>query len=302
MSKNTNLDHVFEVQEHKSKYKKVSYYTPESILERESKDIILSDILLTWAGCYIKAQGHVVNDRLLQDYVIVYCIDGQGWLELKDKVYTIKSGDLFVCPPGIVHSYGADGKDPWTKYWIHFRGNNADAFANLLGVTAVSPVIHVGENIKLQSCFQDVLHVLKTGYSHSNLILATTCLTSICGYINHQRLNNGLAKKSGINIDTLIHYMVDNLNTNLDLEQLSEYTNMSRYHFTKLFKEKTGYSPIDYYIRLKMQKACELLELSNIKIVDISEALGYSNQYYFSLTFKRIIGKSPLEYRKLHLK
>ncbi|MCM8710047.1 AraC family transcriptional regulator [Clostridium sp. SYSU_GA19001] len=302
MLENSNLEHVSEQLKHKSKYKKVSYYTPESILERESKDIILSNILLTWAGCYIKAKGHIVNNRLLKDYVIVYCIDGQGWLELEHKRYSIKSGDLFVCPPGIIHSYGADEKEPWTKYWIHFRGNNADAFASLLGVTAASPVIYIGENMKLQSFFQDVLHVLKAGYTNSNLILATAYLISICSYINHQRINNRLTKKNDINIDKVINYMIDNLNTNLNLEQLSKYTNMSRYHFSKLFKEKTGYSPIDYYIRLKMQKACELLELSSIKIVNISEALGYNNQYYFSNTFKRIIGKSPQDYRKLHLK
>lgn len=285
--------------EHHKKYKQVSFYTPENILQKESQNIILSNIILTWAGCYIKAQGHVVDNRLLQDYVMIYCVDGRGWLKLKDKHYSIRSGDLFICPPGIVHSYGADAKEPWTKYWVHFRGNNADAYAALLGITVAAPVLHIGENMKVQSIFQDILHTLKLGYTNSNLILATTYLTNICSYINYWTVNNWLTKKENTNIDMIINYMLENIDANLTLEQLSGYINMSKYHFSKLFKEKTDYSPIDYYIRLKIQKACELLELPNIKIVDISTKLGFSSQYYFSLTFKRIMGKSPQNYRRL---
>ncbi len=259
-------------------------------------------MLLTWAGCYIKAYGHVVNNRLLQDYIVIYCIEGQGWLELEGVRYTIKSGDLFVCPPGIVHSYGADNKNPWTKYWIHFRGRNANAYSALLGVTTASPVIHIGDNMKILLIFQDILKVLKTGYTQSNLILATSYLVNVFSYINNLSMKNRLNKVSGLNIDKVINYMLDNLNTNPNLEQLAEYANISKYHFTKLFKEKTGYTPVDYYIRLKMQKACELLELSNSKIVSISSALGFSNPYYFSNTFKRIIGQSPQHYRKMHIK
>ncbi len=287
------------IQSH-SYYKKESYYTPIDIIEKESQNVVLSNILLTWAGCYVKAYGHVINNRLLEDYVIIYCIDGQGWLELEGTRYTIKRGDLFVCPSGIVHSYGADEKNPWTKYWIHYRGSNAHAYTSLLGVTTGSPVIHIGDNMKIMLFLQDILKVLKSGYSQSNLMLATSYLINIFSYINNLSMKNRLNRTGDMDVDKVIDYMLDNLNVNLNLEQLSQFANISKYHFTKLFKKKTGYTPVDYYIRLKMQKACELLEESNITIVKISDALGFSNPYYFSNTFKRIIGQSPQHYRKIY--
>ena len=121
MTENTEYDQKSDVAQHHSNYKKFSYYTPEDIIEKESQNIILSNMLLTWAGCYVKAYGHYIYHRQLPDYAMIYCIDGQGWLDLGGRQFTIKKGDLFVCPPEMLHSYGADSKDPWTKYWIHFR-------------------------------------------------------------------------------------------------------------------------------------------------------------------------------------
>lgn len=282
-----------------SSYKKKSFYTPPDILERASQNEILSNLLITWTGCYTKAYGHHVNCRLLQDYVIIYCVDGLGWLNLGGKNYIIKTGDLFVCPPHIVHSYGADDKKPWTKYWIHFRGKNANAYMNMLGFTLDSPILSIGENVKILSWIQDIFSNLRTGYTQSNLLCATSYLSNILSYINNLSLNKGLNKADDINVEKVITYMLGNINSNLCLEQMASFAVLSKYHFVRLFKEKTGYTPVDYYIRLKIQKACELLETSTAKINSISSTLGFNNPYYFSITFKRIIGQSPQHYREM---
>lgn len=283
-----------------STYKKKSFYTPSDIIERESKNEILSNLLLTWTGCYTKAFGHIVKSRQLQDHVIIYCVDGHGWLELEGKRWLIKKGDIFVCPPDIVHSYGANDDLPWTKYWMHFRGRNANSYMKMLGLTADSPILHIGENVKIMSWLQDIFNILKTGYTQSNLLCASSYLNNILSYINSLAMNKGLNKTEDMNAEKIITYMLENINVNLSLEQLSHYVSLSKYHFVRLFKEKTGYTPVDYFIRLKIQKACELLEVSTNKANSISAALGFSSPYYFSITFKRIVGKSPQHYRDMH--
>ena len=280
-------------------YNKKSFYTPPDIIEKEAENEILGNLLLTWAGCYTKAYGHLVNERILKDYVMIYCVDGQGWLRLRGKQWVVKKGDLFVCPPYIPHSYGADNKAPWTKYWIHFRGRSASAYMDLLGLSTLSPVIHVGDNAKILSWLQDIFSILGMGYTQSNLIFATSYLTNILSYVISLAMNSELNKTDNINVEKIIKYMLDNMEVNLTLDQLSDYAKVSRYHFVRVFKEKTGYTPVDYYIRLKIQKACELLEASVVKINTISLALGFSNPYYFSITFKRIIGQSPKHYREM---
>jgi transcriptional regulator GlxA family with amidase domain len=101
-----------------------------------------------------------------------------------------------------------------------------------LGISDTLPVLRFGENLKVVSFFQEILQVLKTGYTNSNLVLATAYLTTLMGYINHQRINNERIKTAGMNIDMVIHYMLDNLGGNLELEQLAEFSNVSKYHFT----------------------------------------------------------------------
>lgn len=300
MAVNNNFCSKVNSPQEPTSYEKMSFYTPPDIIERESQNDILSLLLLTWAGCYVKAYGHLVNNRVLEDHVLVYCVDGMGWLHLGEKRWTIKKGDIFVCQPNIFHSYGADDKSPWTKYWIHFRGKNANSYMAILGLTIDSPILHIGENAKILSWLQDIFNILKAGYTQSNLIFATSYLNNILSYINSLSMNKLLSKAEDMNMEKMITYMLDNINDNLSLDQLSIYANISKYHFVRLFKNKTGYTPIDYYNRLKIQKACELLETSPAKINMICSSLGFSNPYYFSIAFKKIVGQSPQSYRQIY--
>ena len=280
-------------------YKKKSFYTPEDIIERESRNEIYSRLLLTWTGCYTRARGHLVSNRQLSDYVMIYCVDGRGWLKLGDNSWGIAKGDVFVCPPDIAHSYGADENEPWTKYWVHFRGENASIYMKILGITLEAPILHMGENARILAWFNDIFEILKTGYTQANLMLATSYLNNILSYLYSLSMNRCLNKSSDIDVQAIISYMLDNICNNLNLKELSDYACLSKFHFVRMFKDKTGYSPVDYYIRLKIQKACELLEASVVSIKSISSTLGFSNPYYFSNTFKRVVGKSPQCYRKL---
>ncbi len=280
-------------------YKEKSFYTPPDIIEKESQSEILKSLLLTWAGCYTKAYGHKVVNRRLKDHIIIYCVDGLGWLELNNKRWIIKKGDFFTCPPQLIHSYGSNNKEPWTKYWIHFRGENAGYYMEMLGLTMDSPILHIGDNVKILSWMHDLFRTLEKGYTHSNLLMATSYLNNILSYINSLVRNKELNKNDEITVEKVITYMLDNINGNLDLDHISAYAGISKYHFVRLFKKITGYTPLNYYIRLKMQKACQLLESSSVKISSIGSALGFNNAYYFSMTFKRVIGQSPQSYREM---
>ncbi len=99
-------------------------------------------------------------------------------------------------------------------------------------------------------------------------------------------------------MESVINYMLQNIDTKFSLEQLSDYIKMSKYHFVRKFKETTGYSPIQYFNRLKIQKACELLDTTSLDINEISLILSFNTPYYFSEVFKKIVGYSPSKYRR----
>ena len=66
-----------------------------------------------------------------------------------------------------------------------------------------------------------------------------------------------------------------------------------------LFKQKTGYAPIDYFIQMKMQKASQQLDFTDHSVKDIAMSMGFDDPYYFSKRFRKIIGLSPKQYRSL---
>ena len=89
------------------------------------------------------------------------------------------------------------------------------------------------------------------------------------------------------------NYRKDNLN----LTEIARIFNMSPNYICRIFKEKTGNTLMNYISELRIQAAKLLLVQTDKKIWEISQDLGYSNQYYFSSDFKKATGSSPKNYR-----
>ncbi|WP_337098919.1 response regulator [Paenibacillus sp. YIM B09110] len=82
------------------------------------------------------------------------------------------------------------------------------------------------------------------------------------------------------------------------LRDVSDHFSYSHNYMGQLFREETGRSFTDFIIHVRLEKACELLKHSSLKIYEISDHVGYSNLTYFSKQFKESFGLSPGEYRK----
>jgi AraC-like DNA-binding protein len=91
--------------------------------------------------------------------------------------------------------------------------------------------------------------------------------------------------------------MKENLDKNLNLYEISQIMELSISHLSALFKEKMHDSPYNYYIFLKMQRACYLLWNSGMNIKTIAAELGYEDPYHFSRVFKNMMGHSPRQFR-----
>lgn len=96
-----------------------------------------------------------------------------------------------------------------------------------------------------------------------------------------------------------IAYMMRNLDKPLQVSALAALANTSTSHFFALFKRLTGQSPIDYFIRLRMQRACELLQDPSLRIKEVAACLGYDDPFYFSRLFKSVHSLAPTQYRLL---
>lgn len=92
--------------------------------------------------------------------------------------------------------------------------------------------------------------------------------------------------------------MNENLDKKLTIPQMAAYAGYSPSYFYRKFLQETGYAPMDYFIRLKISSACMYLIKTDLKINQVAQLLGYTDAYYFTRIFTKIVGLSPTDFRK----
>ncbi|GBF74155.1 DNA-binding response regulator [Paenibacillus sp. 598K] len=93
-------------------------------------------------------------------------------------------------------------------------------------------------------------------------------------------------------------YVLTHLSEKISMDAVAKKVGLNPTHFSRIFKLDTGSTFIEYATRCKMERACELLDQSNLSVVEIADQLGYDNPSYFIKLFRNLTGKSPAEYRK----
>lgn len=102
-------------------------------------------------------------------------------------------------------------------------------------------------------------------------------------------------------VQDIREYIESNYCQNFKLSVFEEKYHFSAAYLTKLFRSTYGYSIYEYVLKMRMERAKELLENPDIKILDIAERLGYADNHYFSKAFKNYYEISPSQYRNDYL-
>jgi two-component system response regulator YesN len=100
-------------------------------------------------------------------------------------------------------------------------------------------------------------------------------------------------------IHQAINYMKENHQNGITLEEIASYCHLSRFHFSHLFKKEVGLSVMDFFNKLRMDKALFYLEKTDISIQEIANQAGFIDTNYFSRLFKKYQQYSPTEYRRI---
>lgn len=284
--------------------KKRQGFEGERILElaESNKKLIDHKELISFSkiGFFPKAKYQFEESEIGNPYHIMgYCIKGNGKAEINDVVYEIKTGEFFFIPKETAFKYHADARNPWTIYWFNFTGSAADAILELYFNTTASYKGYLKFNEERIQLFDVIFKNLKKGYSKSILMLLNMSLLHFLSSLSlNIKSKPNLKDKNQDIVNASIAYMNANLHLLLTLSQIVKEVNVSVSHFSSLFKKKTGISPLDYFNQIKMQKACEYLEFTDMLIKEIAFRLGISDAQYFSRLFSKVIGMSPNAYRK----
>ncbi|MFA5520371.1 MAG: AraC family transcriptional regulator [Castellaniella sp.] len=275
----------------------VRYIVPGYLLkDLIRKDGLISGLYLRAAGYYPQAAGHQVERPAHTDNLMLYCIGGEGSMEVAGASHPVSKGDLMMLPRGVAHAYKASDHKPWTLYWVHFAGNDARGFWDYLDFSIDRPVRTIGLGARLTSSFQMLMQVGTSEVLSTAIIYGSNVVREIISLIKMMQLQNS-ASQNDFSMTAIQKLMYDNLHAELDLDILAAAANMTREAFCRRYKMATGVSPYRHYLHFKMERACHLLEVTDQRVAHIAESLGYDDPYYFSRIFKNIMGMSPSRYR-----
>ncbi|MBC8003998.1 MAG: AraC family transcriptional regulator [Verrucomicrobia bacterium] len=279
-----------------------SIILPPFVVEELKTEILSKELYITDLGYYPQAKFHF-RERTSKEsmqYILIYCVEGEGWFTLYNQKHTVRQFQFFILPKGHAHSYGSNADRPWTIYWLHFDGEHARLFAEGFDKPSdVSPSLNsrIEERIDL---FDEIFNTLSKGYSKNNLIYVTTSLFHFLGsikFLGEYRENARTTDKNQKIIDVAIHYMRENIERKVTLQEMAEHAGLSSSRFSFLFQQQTGYPPLKYLNQLKIQKACHYLDFTDMKVNQISPKLGFEDAFYFTRIFTKIMGSSPTDYR-----
>lgn len=194
-------------------------------------------------------------------------------------------------------------KEPWTIYWCHFKGEIAAFIVDLILQNSrnYKPDLTYNENrIKL---FEDIYSNLEKGYSQDTLRYVNMIFYHFLSSLLYEDKFSYIENRKEEDIIALtIELMQKKIQTIVTLQEFAAFAKLSVSHFSAIFRERTGYSPIEYFNHLKIQKACQYLLLTTMTVKEIAGTLGVDDPYYFSRMFSKLMGHSPVEYRKRKLR
>ena len=151
--------------------------------------------------------------------------------------------------------------------------------------------------------FDELLNIMESGTEESivNYVnLSFNHLISSFLYISTYRKAKHTKEKAENTyfISLATHFMYENIENKLTLRDLASHFGYSDSYFYRLFFKETKYAPVTYFLYLKIERACQLLKSTNLKINQIALKLAFDDPYYFSRIFKKIVGMSPKAYRE----
>ncbi|MBU2709686.1 AraC family transcriptional regulator [Zooshikella harenae] len=282
----------------------IRWIIPDAIIKQLSTHPLSEDCFPLGYGYYPSASCHQMERASPVDHLLIYCHQGCGWLSINRHIVQVRTGDVLLLPRSIPHAYGADKKNPWSIFWVHFEGKKSDVFMDYLQSTLISThsTFHqyckpCGLSSYLLAQFDQLLSIQDSGQQWQRYIYGTKLLQQLLTYLPIL-----LAKpnsSTGFNLATLQLYMESKIHQGLTLRELAQQANLSPSHFSRQFKALTGYAPLHYFNQLKIQRACYLLDVSDKPIAAVAQHVGFNDVYYFSRLFKKLTGIAPSQYRHL---
>lgn len=263
------------------------YYSTPSVFAKTSY------FYVTVAGNFLCDDSYRVQRDSFVDYLLVLVANGMGTVEVDGQVEEITDGCVFLLDARRPHIYGTS--TGWEATWIHFNGNSSTNMLKLIFEQS-GHVIKVSNTHTVRHYLSLILNGLSLEMPVSEPLTSSYIHRILAELLTDS--NRTVRDQSGTSVvEDALSLIHANYARKLSIRELASFVHTSPYHFSRLFRAQTGYSPYEYIINVRMDQAMRLLRNTNKTISEISHLVGFQSESNFVSTFKRTMNITPGRFR-----
>ncbi|QAY66900.1 AraC family transcriptional regulator [Paenibacillus protaetiae] len=257
-----------------------------------------------FAGESQTVPGHRRGPKVYDFFLMHHVLSGKGTFICEGKRYELHAGHTFLIKPEQLVSYEADGVNPWRYRWVAFHGGFAPQLVEEAGFTGSTHTADTGHSRRTAVLYGSIIrtfreggpsaHLQAAGYMH----LLCALYASARGNAAAETIRTAEGESEKL-FRQMVHYMSTQYAQPVSIEQMAESLGYSRAYLSRLFKQRTGDSPVTFLLKLRIDKGRHMLrERPELTIEQVAASVGLQDALYFSKQFRRFYHQSPTAYRK----
>lgn len=264
------------------------------------------ELSLTFCGYEVCDAGYHYIPRKRKYFMLYLISSGRGIFQINGRELLIEENTMLLVFPEMKYSFVADPEEGCTLLWVSFMGMRAgecvmhSGFSEEHLTRPTKLVPEMEELVEQILLMQEMTFANDLRRNGSLKLFFAKLIDEYNSEIKKAVLVNEHKAEASEYIQRAIAYIGQNYSQNIKINELADYVGVNRSYLASSFKKVTGYSPKEYLLSLRLEKAKSLLETTDMTINSISNAIGYTDQLAFSRMFKRYMGISPSVYREEH--
>jgi AraC family transcriptional regulator len=293
-------------QQHRATASDLSLVYPEAVLA--------SSQALGWQNIRVLQVRHASGDMdlpALENHCVMVHLDQSSRLSARingqEFNTSLSWGEITIIPAGMASQWRWRHQDAHEALHLYlhplFVQKTAQASELNHGPLAIDPQVAVRDE-QLSYLAMALLYELKeenvVGRVYADYVAALVAMQLVRRYSYLKDVHHCKGGMAPRKLQKVIQRISENLEQeqSLSLAAVAAEVGMSRYHFSRAFKQSMGLSPINYIARQRIERAKQLLVESDLPIADIALRAGFSGQSHFTTFFRRLVGLTPRSFRK----
>jgi len=240
---------------------------------------------------YVQTDESWGSKNVCSPFSRIYYVDsGKALLRTADTEIIMEPGYIYLIPAGLTYDY--EGMPSVHKLFFHVNIFKTDGYDMMLEMKEVGI-------LKSDLEYMEMLRKLYDSDSFSSAVLLRGYVgNTVSEMISKYGIGKDRTESYSVLVQNTMKYIINNLSVKLNIAEIADHAFVSVSTLTKVFKEQTGRTVGSYIDDLVMYSAQRKLLRTDMPVSEVSEKLGFCDQFYFSRYFKKRCGESPLKYRK----